>query len=513
MGSKKRSKARANDPAIREKAAKFATPNGNQAVPAGGGLLAGPLAVTPSATTNPQGQGSGWGVGSQNGQVAATGKWPTVNPFNTPKASGLNVISQTYPSNYFVEWNISTHRIAADRVVKQGFTPDWATLVSWTFESSPFVQSLFRTIEMAINSVDYFCTTKKGEIMEDWTSEILNKPWQYELREHIAHAFFWGFTGLNMDPLAGQIYKYPMQDIDPINRFLRQNTYSFWDGTFFDSHPNLLYVQPRTSQESFLGWMQAISRMFVQMNANDVSWVAAGRKLAFPIFTIGYPEGSGNKDALGREINPYRDEAELIARDIGPGSAIVFPFIRNNMNPAEIQKNIEVQFEQTGASQKAHSIYLDFNDDKKNEIREMILGGTLTADVGDSGSRALGEVQERKLRKFLAPIIRYVVSYLDSEYKKKILLYYKNPPKDMIIVPDEAQKWTIEEIVAWSGVLQASGKRFTGIFFEKNGLDPEFIEDQPEPVPPEDKAQPLSKKNDGRPQNLGAEKKNYRITQ
>lgn len=504
--SKERKTRRLSDPDIQKKAQDYlATISGkgpNVPSSSGGAILAGPLATTPNVASNPPTQGGGWGLGGDNAK-AASGRPPAVNPFLTPKSSGLNVISQTYPSNYFVEWNLSTHRVAADRVITQGWTPDWATLVTWAFQSSPFIQSMFRTIETAVNGIPYYFMDQRGNILEDWTEELCNKLWHYDLRKHIAHSFFWGFCGLNMDPENGLIYKYPMQDIDPINRFLRQNTYSPWDGIFFDDNINLLFCQPSTAQEDFLGWMQAMTRLFVQMNSNDTSWVAAGRKLAFPIFTIGYPEGSGGKDAMGNEINPYKGEAELIARDIGPGSAIIFPFTKNSIT-GEIQKNIEVEFEQTGASQKAHSIYKDFNDDKKNEIREMILGGTLTADVGDSGSRALGEVQERKLRKFLAPVLRYVVAYLNADFKKKISQYYTNFPKNGKFAADEGTKWTIEEIVAWSGILQASGKQFTGVFFEKNGLDPEFIEDRPEPPPPDEKAQPLSKKNDGRTQNLTA---------
>lgn len=500
--SNARKEKRLNDPAIQRRASRFmaAAPSmGNIATSQSGAVLAGPLQVISPGVGNPKTNGGGWGVGAK-GASAATGTGPTVNPFLIPKASGLNVISQTYPSNYFVEWDISTHRIAADRVTKQGFTPDWATLVVWAYQSSPFIQSMFRTVVTAVNSLDYFFVSDTGDVLEDWTEELCRKKWHADLRAEIAKSFFWGFTGINFDPVLGRIYKYPMQDIDPINRFLRQSTYAFWDGVFFEDHDNLLFVQPSTNDEDFLGWMQAITRLFVQMNMNDTSWVAAGRKLAFPIFTIGYPETSGFKDAQGVDHNPYKDEAEMIARDIGPGSAVTFPFTRKT--DGDINKNIEIQFEQTGASQKAHSVYLDFNTEKKNEIRELVLGGTLTADVGDSGSRALGEVQERKLRKFLQPVISFVVDYYNSDVWPKLQKYYKKPPKGKFAV-DEAQKWTIEEIVAMADVLQSSGLEFTPTFFEKNGLESEFFQKRQETmIPPDQKAQPLSKKDDGRPQNL-----------
>lgn len=500
--SNKRRDRRSSDPNVQQRREKFlaATPSSGRA-PQG---AAGPLATVPSLPSSSH-DGSGWAVGGK-GQTPATGSWPTVNPYMIPKNSGLNVISQTYPSNYFVEWTLETHRIACDRAIKQGFTPDIATLYSWVYESSPFVQSMFRTIDSAINSIPFYFTDEKGNVLDEWTKELCGKPWHQNLRREIAFSFFWGFTGLNFDPISGRIYKYPMQQIDPLNRLLKQATYSPWDGVFFDEMDNLLFIQPNTNYEAFLGWMQAIARMFIQMNLNDSNWIAAGKKLAFPIFTIGYPEGSNATTPSGMEVNPYREEAIEISKNIGPGSAVVFPYVK--LPNGEIQKNIEIQFEQTGASQKAHSIYLDFNTEKKNEIREMILGGTLTADVGDSGSRALGEVQERKLKEFLKPVIEFVLAYLNDDYIKKISKFYDKFPKGQFDM-DRAKRLTIEEIVAWSGVLQASGKQFTGEFFEQNGFAPEFIEDRPEPVTPDEKAQPLSKKNDGKINSLGGIKKNY----
>lgn len=499
--SKSRQDKRNKDPNVIAKREELAGKSGNVApnMPASsaGGILAGPLATQPTMAIAPG--GAGWAVGGKH-QIPASGQHPAVNPFLIPKASGINVISQTYPSNYFVEWDLATHRIACDRAIKQGFTPDIATLYSWCYESSPFVQSMFRTIETAINSIPFYYCDEKGNPLDEWTQELCGKPWQMELRREMAFSFFWGFSGLNFDPINELLYKYPMQDIDPLNRMLRQNTYSFYDGVFFDQNDNLLFLQPNTNYEGFLGWMQAITRQFIQMNLNDMNWIAAGKKLAFPVFVLGYPESSSSIDrTTGLQYNPYRDEAEKIASEIGPGKAVVTPFVR--LPNGEIQKNIEIQFEQTGASQKAHSIYLDFNETKKNEIRELILGGTLTADVGNSGSRALGEVQERKLRTFLKSVIEYVVAQHNSTYKKKIGRFYKNMPKGKFEI-DRAQQLSIEEIVAWSGVVQANGKRLTTKFFEDNGFPADYLEDAPEPAKPE---KPLSKANDGNIQNLHAD--------
>lgn len=500
MAREARKSARAADPVVQQRKAAFLAGNGvssntvNMPSSSAGGILAGPLQVQPYIAKDVG--GGGWAVGGPEAKPA-TGNWPNVNPWLIPKSSGLNVISQTYPNNYFVEWDLTTWRIACDRVMKQGFTPDYATMVNWCFEASPFIQSMFRTIETAMFAIPMYYCDEKGNVIDEWTQELCNKAWQMELKREIAFSFFWGFSGLNFDPVEEMLYKYPMQDIDPLNRFLRQSTYSFYDGIFFRDHDNLLFVQPNTNYESFLGWMQPISREFIRMNLNDNNWLAAGKKLAFPVFTIGYPEGDDKLGPNGRIYNPYRDEAEAIGRDIGPGKAVIYPYTK--LPNGEIIKNVDIEFEQTGASQKAHSIFQDFNEVKKNEIRELILGGTLTADVGNSGSRALGEVQERKLRTFLNSVVEYVVATHNADYKRKISKFYKGGiPKGRFDI-SRTKQFTIEEVVAWAGVLAQSGKRFNDRFFEEQGIPPDFIEDNPNP-PKVDGG--LTKKNDGRVQDL-----------
>ena len=115
----------------------------------------------------------GWGVGGKGKQ--ATGQSPQVNPFIIPKSSGLNVFSQTYPSNYFVEWNLSTWRSACDQAMKMGYTLSYATLVNWAFECSPFIQSLFEAMGSALGRIPVFMVDKKGNKLDDWTKELDRK--------------------------------------------------------------------------------------------------------------------------------------------------------------------------------------------------------------------------------------------------------------------------------------------------------------------------------------------------
>ena len=465
---------RAADPIIQAKREQHQL--GNTA--GGSGPLGNPgiPGVTPS---KPSG-GGGWGVGNVKSQPAS-GHQPAANPFMIPKPAGLNVVSQTFPSNYYVDWNLATWRAACDQAIKQGYTMAFATMVSWVFESSPFVQSLFRAIESPIGKIPFLVVDEKGKELPAWTEELCNKSWHKDLRKQVALSHFWGFVGLNFDPINGKVYKYPMQDIDPINRMLKQGTYSFFDGLNFADHDNLLFVQPSTAYEAFLGWMQPIARMFIQMNINDTSWVAAGRRLAFPVLTIGYPQnGTVIDEASGAEYNPFKLQAEEIASNLDPTKGLVYPYTIDDKN--QIQKSVEIEFEKTSTAAKAHAIFSDFNEDKKNEIREMILGGTLTSSTAKTGSRSMGEVHQDKLETIIEDISEFVENYMNDEFLTKIRKFYKNMPEGVRFVANKAKQMSVEDIKSLSDVLVANGKRLTDGFFEANGLVKEFFEDAPTPA-------------------------------
>ena len=427
-----------------------------------------------SVSNTGKGSSGGWGNGLP-GSKAAGGTSPAVNPFMTPKASGLNVISQTFPSNYYVEWNLSTWRSACDQAIKFGHPVSYATLVSWCFESSPFIQSLFSALGSPIGMIPFQFVDDKGKELPEWTDVLCNKRWHKELRKEIVYSLFWGFSGLNIDPINEKVYKYPMQDIDPVNRMLRQSTYAFYDGTAFSDCDNLLFIQPSTSYERFLGFMQPITRSFIQINQNKGNWISAGRKLAFPLLTVGYPQ-----DDVNSVENAYKTQASDIVANAEPGQALVYPYTIDSAG--KIVKSLEIEFEKTGAAAAAHKIYSDFNNDEKNEIREMILGGTLTSSVGASGSRALGDVHEGKLDTIIQDILEYVESVLNDEYLKKISKFYKNFPSGKFIA-NHSKQMSMDEIKILSAVLNENGKRLTDNFFKSNGLMPDFFEDSPAPSP------------------------------
>lgn len=425
--------------------------------------------------------GGGYGV-PLPGAVPATGDGPASNPFIQPKATGLTHVSQTYLSNYFVEWNLSTWRYACDQAIKQGYTLAYATLTSWCYESSAFVQMLFEKMGDAVDEVEFYIVDKTGARIDWMQAEFVDKPYIRSLIKEIMFAYFWGFSCVNFDPLAGQIYKFPMQEVDPINHLLKSSTFSFYDGVDIDSCDNLIFIQHSTNYEKFLGWMQPITRAFILMNTAESNWLQAGRRLAFSIMTVGYPQNDSSiRLDNGENINKYKVEAEDIAANVDPSKGFVYPYTRGL--DGEIQKSVEIDFADPKSGQNMYKIFSEFTDDKKNEIRELILGATLASagSKSGSGSRSLGEVHERMFKQVVKSRLKTMLPVLNEKFVPKISKFYHGLPKYWAYEYNRSENLTFEEMENLSNVMTAQGRRLTDDFFIENGIAPEFFEDAPEP--------------------------------
>ncbi len=425
--------------------------------------------------------GGGYGQGNKTSKPA-TGTHPAVNPFIIPKQSGLNYITQMFPNNYYVEWDLSSWRAACDQAIKMGFPVSYAALVSWCYECSPFVRSQFNALKYGLNKIPVYITDSKGDRLDDLTESICNQKWFNDLRTEILFARFWGFTGLNFDPINNKTYKYPMQQIDPINRLLRQSTYNFSDGIEFFKTDNLLFVQPSTNYEEFLGWMQPITRMFIMMNMNSLNWVQAGRRLAFPLLSVQYPASDNSIDNINNLINEYRAEAENYVANLDPSKALITPYVLDANG--KVQSALVIDSKDTNAKQGAHKIYQEFNSDNKNEIREMILGGTLTGDAGKFGTKGLGQVHEAKLSTVISALNDEILSVLndESDFKRKIVKFYNGFPNDFKFDVNRSKEFDIDEIEKLSKAASENKLQLTTRFFIKYGLDEEDIQEAPDPV-------------------------------
>jgi len=427
--------------------------------------------------------GGGYGQGNKVSKPA-TGTQPGVNPFIIPKQSGLNYTTQMFPNNYYVEWDLSSWRAACDQAIKMGFPVSYAALTSWVYECSPFVQSLFNALGYGLTEIPVYVTDMKGNKMTDITTEVCDKKWFMELRKEILFSRFWGFTGINFDPINNKVYKYPMQQIDPINRLLRQSTYNFSDGIDFFKTPNLLFVQPSTNYEEFLGWMQPITRMFIQQNMNSMNWIQAGRRLAFPLLSVQYPASDNAIDSVNNLINDYRAEAENYVANLDPSKALITPYVIDQNG--KVQSALVIDSKDTTAKAGMHKIYQEFNSDGKNEVREMILGGTLTGNIGESGgSYNAAKVHMGKLTTVITALNNEVLSVFndESDFAHKLPLFYKGFPKEFKFDINRTKEFDITEIEKLSKAASENKLQLTTKFFIKYGLDEEDIQEAPNPAP------------------------------
>lgn len=415
--------------------------------------------------------GGGFGTVQKNAKVAKGS--PMVNPFLIPKYSGQNVGSWVYPSQYIRPWDTTSWREACDQAIKMGYTQSYATLVTWCYEKSPFVQSLFFKLGLAMDRIRFYVTDENGDEIPELTKELCEKPWQMQLRQEILFGYFWGFSGLNFDPIEGKCYKYPMQQIDPINRMLKANTFSFYDGELFENNDNLLFIQPSNNYERFLGWMQPITGRYILMNINSDNWIAAGRRLAFPLLTAGYPQDDGSLDANGKPKNNFKQDAIDLMTNIDPTNGLVYPYTIDN--DGKIVKSIEIDYEKPGTSAGAHKIYQEFNTEERGEIQEMVYGRSLTQASGKGGNRALGEVEERTLDDRVAGLLPFCLAVLNEDFRTKIGKFYKNMPKGWAYAYDTSKPLTFADMQIVSAVTNENGYELTPEFFINNGLPQQYF--------------------------------------
>jgi hypothetical protein len=435
-----------------------------------------------TGSTSGQGKGGGGFGTTQPGTKTATGQ-PLVNPFLIPKQSGQNIGSWVYPSQYLRPWDVSLVREACDQAIKMGYTQQYATLTSWVYEKSPFVQSLFLKLGAAMDRVPFYIVDKKGEEIPELTEALCNQQWQIKLRREILYSYFWGFSILNFDPIEGKCYKYPMQQIDPINRMLKANTFSFYDGAQVDEYPNLLFIQPSDNYEAFLGWMEPISFAYVEMNENNDNWVAAGRRSAYSQTVVYYPQDDGSLDPItGLPRNDYKQQAIEISTNMNPKVGLVAPYTLNDKN--EMQKSIVLESEKNNNSAQAYKIYTEFNQEYKSDIQTLVFGRSLTGgSSGKGGNRALGEIEERTLDDRVAELMPYVLAILNNEFKGKISQLYSNLPNsdNWSYSYNKSKQLTIADLQVLVSALNNGGYRPTPGFYEKNGVSPDDFEPMPQP--------------------------------
>jgi len=421
------------------------------------------------------GAGTGWGVPGIKSSPAQ-GQSPQVNPFMIPRTSGYSTTSQVFPNNYYRQWDLLRWRQACDNAFRFGNAIDYAALVSWTYESSGFVRFLFRKIEASIGKVPFQLVNDKGEELPLWTEELCSKNWQKELRQQIALSHFWGFTCLNFNPIENKIYKYPMQNVDAVNEYLKTGTFDYYDGVAVATQDDLLFIQPHKSPENFLGWMQTISREFILWNNAYNYWLAGAKRNGYPLLAFGYPQQGTADDTTGTEFNPLRHQAEDLAANIDPTKGVVRPYILDDKGEPVYQ--IDIEAVDTGSKSDQYKVFMEFITQKQGELERMIILSTLTSGTGKNGNKSLGEVHERSWEDVATDILEYVTSYMNSIYLPKLRKWYTNLPDNVKFKADTSKRFDLTEIKTLSDIMAENNKELTEEFFIANGIAKNYFQEK-----------------------------------
>ena len=144
-------------------------------------------------------------------------------------------------------------------------------------------------------------------------------------------------------------------------------------------------------------------------------------------------------------------------------------------------KSIDVDFKTPGGG-RAYTVFHDFNDDRRNEIREWILGSDIIGhNPTKGGTRSLGQVHLLSWEDIQSECLEFVLNVLNDEndFYKKLKSFYKNFPEGSRLEINRVREMQIADVEAYSNILVQNGRRFTDEFFVSQGLNKEFFEDTP----------------------------------
>ncbi len=232
---------------------------------------------------------------------------------------------------------------------------------------------------------------RKGKV-DERIQEIIESPWFGKMLEDFLMEPWTGVGGsLFQFYRDGQWLKYnltPAKHVDPINRIIRRNQHDT-NGPSWDEFPNLLYIgNPRQ-----IGKFASIAYWVIVKRNNVGDWIQLaeifGRPLTDATYDPNDPEARqkltndiANRGAMTAFIHPVGTELKLIEAAGLAGGADVYERLHVTSN---------------------------------SEISKMVLGNTLSTEVSDKGTQALGKVQHEDQQDVMARAKRRLLDILNYE--------------------------------------------------------------------------------------------------
>ncbi len=232
---------------------------------------------------------------------------------------------------------------------------------------------------------------RRGKI-DERIQEIIESPWFGNMLEDFIMESWTGVGGsLFQFYRDGQWLKYnliPAKHVDPINRIIRCNQHDA-SGPSWDEFRNLLYIgKPRQ-----IGKFASIAYWVIVKRNNVGDWIQLAEIFGRPLTDATY--------------DPNDPEArQKLTNDIanrGAMTAFIHPDGTN-------LKLIEAAGLSGGAD-----VYERLHVTSNSEISKMVLGNTLSTEVSDKGTQALGAVQHKDQEDVMDRAKRRLLDILNYE--------------------------------------------------------------------------------------------------
>lgn len=226
---------------------------------------------------------------------------------------------------------------------------------------------------------------------DDRMTQILESPWFDVFVKECLKARFWGYSLFQFDTDADGWPTCTVIDrkhVDPQRQIILRDQ-SDVQGTPFDQFYNLLLV----GDGNDLGLLIKAARYVIYKNYDIGDWSEFAEIFGMPIRDYTY-------DATDEEA---RRQVVEDARTQGSNQVYIHP------------EGTHLSLIESAGKTGSLDVYKGLADFCNAEISKLILGNTLTTQAGDTGTQALGRVQQQGEEMILADDRKYVLNVLNYQ--------------------------------------------------------------------------------------------------
>jgi hypothetical protein len=367
-------------------------------------------------------------------------------------------------------------------------------------QTNGVLKNLIQKAVHPILSFEFNIQGEDGNINEELTKNICKKSYFTDIVECSLMAEFEGFVGFVVDFKKEKVIKYPIELIDYKNESLKKSYYETEGEVKLKG--NAFYLEYSDAHQERLGLFAPITKYCIAIAESEKYWLDYGKQNAhahkvvyYNNGGIGYTQGGisradyydnvANENGNTYNPNPYYEEfnqtkydAINIAENFDINKIYAIGCSRGEDGSFIPEIEIKSSEDSRYASGNGHTSYKDFIKKNEENLAITILGTTLTTFEG-SGNRSMGEVHSEKSDEFKRSREKFVLDFLNGDFKKRMQSLYEFPD-NLFFGVNEVQSLSIADASVVSKISNEQGKVLNKDFFNKIGIPEEFIEQEEE---------------------------------